>query len=112
MNEEREGACGPADGPYVLHLYVTGMTPRAREAIRNIRHVCEENLRGRYELKVIDIYQQPELAKQEQLVAVPTLVRKRPLPLRRMVGDLSNKERVMAGLNITPCAGRKEEGDQ
>jgi circadian clock protein KaiB len=85
---------------YVLKLYVTGMTPRAQDAIRNLRKICEEELEGRYELEVIDIYQQPELAKKEQIVAAPTLIRKLPLPLRKMVGDMSNRERVIAGLEV------------
>jgi circadian clock protein KaiB len=84
----------------VLKLYVTGMTPRAQDAIRNLRKICEEELEGRYELEVIDIYQQPELAKKEQIVAAPTLIRKLPLPLRKMVGDMSNRERVIAGLEV------------
>ena len=87
---------------YVLRLYVTGMTPRAKEAIRNIKKICEEELRGRYELEVIDIYQQPELAKKEQIIAAPTLIRKLPLPLRRLVGDMSNREKVIVGLQLMP----------
>jgi len=114
MTEEPSGGCESNDGNthYVLHLYVTGMTPRALEAIRNIKRICEEDLKGRYELKVIDVYQQPELAKKEQLIAAPTLVRKLPLPLRRLVGDMSDKDRVVVGLNITPCKGRDKEGNK
>jgi circadian clock protein KaiB len=87
---------------YVLRLYVTGMTPKAQEAIRNIKKICEEELKGRYELEVIDIYQQPELAKKEQIIAAPTLIRKLPLPLRRLVGDMSNREKVIVGLQLMP----------
>lgn len=72
----------------VLRLYVSGMSARSQQAIANIRRLCEENLAGRHELQIIDIYQQPELAKAEQLVAVPTLIKKLPLPLRKMVGDM------------------------
>ena len=85
---------------YVLRLYVTGMTPRSMRAIENVRAICEEHLQGRYELEVIDIYQQPVLARGEQIVAAPTLIKKLPAPLRRIIGDLSNKERVLLGLDL------------
>lgn len=85
---------------YVLRLYVTGMTPRSTEAISRIKDICEERLKGRYELDVIDIYQQGILAKGEQIIATPTLIKKLPLPLRRLVGDLSNKQRVLLGLDL------------
>lgn len=97
---------------YVLRLYVTGMTPRAQEAIRNIKKICEEELKGRYELEVIDIYQQPELAKTEQIIAAPTLIRRLPLPLRRLVGDMSNKEKVIVGLQLTPEDKNGTEGER
>ena len=87
---------------YVLRLYVTGMTPRSTRAVENVRAICEEHLQGRYDLEVIDIYQQPTLAMREQIVAAPTLVRKLPLPLRRIIGDLSGNERVLLGLDIRP----------
>jgi circadian clock protein KaiB len=87
---------------YVLRLYITGMTPRSAQAIENIRNICEEHLKGNYELEVIDIYQNPGQAQGEQLVAAPTLIKKLPLPLRRLVGDLSNEERVLAGLDLQP----------
>jgi len=90
----------PAAERYVLRLYVTGMTPRSTRAVENVRTICEEHLHGRYELEVIDIYQQPALAKGEQIVAAPTLVKKLPLPLRRVIGDLSNTERVLLGLDL------------
>src|SRR6188474_2403380 len=83
----------PAEEHYVLRLFVTGMTPRSTEAFASIKAICEEHLQGRYELEVIDIYQHPELAKAEQIIAVPTLVKKLPVPLRRLIGNLSNKER-------------------
>ncbi len=76
------------------------MTPRSTDAIARIKAICEEYLEGRYELEVIDIYQQPEAAKAEQIVATPTLIKKLPPPLRRLVGDLSDKQRVLLGLNI------------
>ena len=85
---------------YVLRLYVTGMTPRSIRAVENVRAICERYLRGRYDLEVIDVYQQPTLAKGEQIVAAPTLIRKLPLPLRRVIGDLSDTDKVLLGLDL------------
>ena len=94
---------------YVLRLYITGTTPRSQEAIRNIRRICEEELKGRYDLEVIDVYQQPDLARKEQILAAPTLIRELPLPLRKLVGDMSNTEKVVVGLEIrTEKKGKKE----
>jgi len=90
----------PAAPRYVLRLYVVGMTPKSTRAITNIKAICEEYLRGRYDLEVIDVYQQPRLAHGEQILAVPALVKKLPLPLRTLVGDLSNTERVLPGLDL------------
>jgi circadian clock protein KaiB len=92
----------PEGAHYLLRLFVTGSTPRSARAIQNIRALCEEKLHGRYELAVIDIYQHPEQAKPEQIVVTPTLVKKLPLPFRRIIGDLSDKERVLVGLDIVP----------
>lgn len=85
---------------YTLVLYVTGNSPQSAQAIASIRKICEEHLQGRYELQVIDLYQQPQLAAGEQIIAAPTLIRKLPLPLRRMIGDLSIVERVLVGLDL------------
>lgn len=85
---------------YVLRLYVTGTTPRATSAILKVKSFCEENLKGRYNLEIIDIYQQPIFAKEEQIIAAPTLVKRLPLPLRRLVGDFSKRDRVIAGLDL------------
>jgi circadian clock protein KaiB len=85
---------------YRLRLFITGTTPKCARAIKNIRAICEANLAGRYDLEVIDIYQHPEQAKPEQIVVTPTLIKKLPLPFRRMIGDLSDKERVLIGLDI------------
>ena len=85
---------------YVLRLYVTGMTPKSLSAIENVKKLCERYLNGRYDLEVIDIYQQPNVARTEQLVAAPTLVKKLPLPLRRFIGDMSNKEKILVGLDV------------
>ena len=87
---------------YVLRLYVTGMTPKSTRAIANVRKLCEKYLEGRYELDVIDIYQQPKLAKGEQIIAAPTLIKKLPLPLRRLIGDMSDTERFLVGIDLKP----------
>ncbi len=89
-------------GPYVLRLYVTGMTGRSMRAIENLKAICEEYLPGRYDLEIVDIYQRPTLLQGEQIIAAPTLVKKLPEPLRRLVGDMSNKERVLFGLDLKP----------
>jgi circadian clock protein KaiB len=87
---------------YVLRLYVTGMTARSAEAIATIQSICKERLKGQYDLEVIDIYQHPKLAKDEQIIAAPTLVKRLPLPLRRFIGSLSDRERVLLGLDLRP----------
>lgn len=85
---------------YQLRLYVTGTSPRSSQAIANIRALCEAHLSGRYDLEVIDIYQQPGLAAREQIIAAPTLIKSFPAPSRRMIGDLSNPDKILVGLNI------------
>jgi circadian clock protein KaiB len=85
---------------WVLRLYVAGSTPQSVRAIANIKKICEEHLKGRYDLEVIDLYQKPNLAQGEQIIAVPTLLKKLPLPLRRIIGDMSNLERVLIGLDL------------
>ncbi len=90
---------------YVLKLFVSGSTPRSVIAIENIRRICEEHLKGRYELQVVDVYQQPGLARSEQIIAAPTLIKQLPVPLRRFVGDLSDEETVLVGLGLEPLTG-------
>jgi circadian clock protein KaiB len=85
---------------YSLRLYISGITPRSTAAIQRIKRICEEHLEGRYDLEVVDIYQQPTLAKGEQIIAAPTLIKKLPLPLRRIIGDMSNEGRVLLGLDL------------
>jgi circadian clock protein KaiB len=85
---------------YVLRLYVSGSTLKSAQAVENIKQICEQYLKNRYDLEVIDIYQQPNLARDEQIVAVPTLIKRLPSPLRRLVGDLSNLKRVLFGLDL------------
>jgi circadian clock protein KaiB len=89
-----------ASSHYVLKLYVAGQSPKSVKAIANLKKICEENLHERYELEVIDLYQQPQLAQGEQIIAVPTLIKKLPPPLRRIIGDMSNTERVLVGLDV------------
>ena len=84
----------------MLSLYITGATPNSIRAITNIKQICEAHLRGRYALQIIDVYQQGALAEQEQLIALPLLIKRTPLPERRMIGDLSNTEKVLKGLGL------------
>ena len=93
---------------YVLKLYVTGNTPRSIQAVENVRAICDEYLHGCYGLEVIDIYQQPALLAGEQIVAAPTLVKTLPLPMRRLIGDMSNRRRVLVGLDLVFSASEKE----
>lgn len=93
---------GSKDKKFILRLYVSGATRRSSKAIENIRNFCEEHLKDRYELEIIDIYQQPELLRHEEVVAAPTLIKKLPPPLRRLIGDMSDKEKILVGLNIKP----------
>ena len=88
---------------YVLRLYVAGTSMQSTRAVETIREICEDNLKGRYSLEVIDIYQQPELARGEQIIATPTLIKSLPLPLRRIIGDFSSTERILVGLNLKPA---------
>ena len=90
----------PSEPKYLLRLYVTGMTPRSRRAIENIKSICQEYLKGRYDLEVIDIYQRPALLRGDQIIAVPTLVKKLPLPLRRFIGNLESREKILLGLDL------------
>jgi circadian clock protein KaiB len=85
---------------YILRLYITGSTNRSVLALTNLKKICEEYLEGRYELEVIDLYQMPSLAKDEQIIAAPTLIKKLPLPFRRIIGDMSNVEKVLLGLDL------------
>lgn len=90
---------------YVLRLYVTGTTPASSRAIEQAQALCNEHLHGRYDLEVIDLYQKPALAKDEQIIAAPTLIKALPLPLRRFIGDLSSMEKVLFGLDLRPKKG-------
>jgi circadian clock protein KaiB len=101
LSKEFEKALSPdIEATYLLRLYVTGTTPKSVHAIANIKKICREHLSGRYSLEVIDIYQKPQLAKRDQIVAMPTLIKELPNPLRRIVGDLSNTQKVLVGLDL------------
>jgi circadian clock protein KaiB len=85
---------------YLLRLYVAGQTPRSLQALSNLKRICEEHLTGRYRVEVIDLLQKPQLAAGDQILAIPTLVRTLPKPARRIIGDLSNTEKVLVGLDL------------
>jgi len=91
---------------YLLRLYITGSTSRSILALTNLKKICEEYLEGRYELEVIDLYQKPSLAKGDQIIAAPTLIKKLPLPFRRIIGDMSDKEKVLFGLDLKDVKGQ------
>ena len=99
---ERDPDGDPDPGHYHLRLYVAGQTTKSLAAMANLKRVCEEHLAGRYEIEVIDLLVNPKLAAGDQILAIPTLVRKLPAPLKRVIGDLSNTEKVLVGLDIRP----------
>ena len=87
---------------YVLRLYVAGLTPRSTAAIESVKQTCEDHLRGRYDLEIVDIYHHTTLAKGEQIIAAPTLIKKLPLPLRRLIGDMADEKKLLLGLDLRP----------
>jgi circadian clock protein KaiB len=102
MNASSKPGGKPANERWELRLYTAGQTPKSLAAIRNLKKVCEEYLPGRYEIEVIDLLQNPRLAKDHQIVAIPTLVRKLPDPIRKIIGDLSDVDRTLVGLDLRP----------
>jgi len=103
LKKERTGRQGDGQQEiWQLRLYVAGQTPKSLTAFANLKDICEQHLKGKYEIEVLDLLENPRLAKGDQIFAIPTLVRKLPQPIRKIIGDLSNKERVLVGLNITP----------
>jgi len=90
-------------GKYRLRLYVAGQTPKSISACMNLKRICEEHLEGRYELEIVDLLQRPQLARGDQILAIPTLVRRLPAPVKKIIGDLSNTERVLVGLDLRPA---------
>lgn len=95
-----KSAVEPVDASWELRLYVAGQTPKCLAAFANLKAICEQHLQGRYHIEIIDLLQKPALAQGDQILAVPTLVRKLPEPVRKIIGDLSNTERVLVGLDI------------
>ncbi len=101
----KAGSPTKADGEmWELKLYIAGQTPKSLTAFSNLKRICEENLHGRYHIEVVDLTKTPELARTDQILAIPTLVRKVPKPIRKIIGDLSNKEKVLLGFNLTAIA--------
>jgi circadian clock protein KaiB len=96
---------GQSEDKYLLKLYVTGTSARAEQAIENLRHICEHDLSGLYDLEIIDVLEHPDLAEEAKILATPTLIKQLPPPLRRVIGDLSNKEKVLLGLDVRPRPG-------
>src|ERR1044072_7917169 len=101
---------GVAEEIWALRLYIAGQTPKSITAFANLKKICEAHLPGRYQIEVVDLLKQPQLAAGDQIVAIPTLVRKLPEPLRRIVGDLSNTERTLVGLQLRPARGSGAQG--
>ena len=99
-SEQTIGTVATAERTYELRLYVAGQTPKSILALANLRKICEEHLQGRYEIEVIDLMENPQLAQGDQILAVPTLVRRLPEPIKKIIGDLSNTERVLVGLDL------------
>jgi circadian clock protein KaiB len=98
---ENSGAAPSSEGKaYRLRLYVAGKTPKSILAFTNLKQICEEHLQGRYEIEIIDLLENPQLAQGDQILALPTLVRRLPEPIKKIIGDLSNKERVLVGLDL------------
>ena len=95
---------------YLLRLYVTGTTGKSVRAIQNVRRICEEHLQGLYDLEVVDIYKNLPLARGDQIIAAPTLIKRLPAPLRRLIGDMSDEQRVLVGLDIRPQRAGRNDG--
>lgn len=108
--EEFENALSQTELKFVLRLYITGATSRSAKAVENIKHLCEKYLQGRYELEVIDIYQHPELTENEQIIAAPTLIKQLPPPLRKLIGDMSDEERILIALGLKEKERAQDEG--
>lgn len=102
INNAAQEQEGKSARPVLLRLFVSGTTQRSHNAIQNLRQICEEHLKGRYELQIIDVHQNQEMVRENQILAVPTLLKELPPPLRKIVGELSEKEKVLKGLDIQP----------
>ena len=104
LKRRAAGARARTEKLWQLRLYVAGQTPKSVTAFSNLKVICESHLKGRYDIEVIDLVQQPQLSKGDQILAIPTLVRKLPQPVRKIIGDLSDTERVLVGLDLRPAA--------
>jgi circadian clock protein KaiB len=100
LSEDGIAVRSSAEETYRLRLYVAGQTPKSVQAFKNLKQICEKHLRGRYEIEIIDLVENPQLARGDQILAVPTLVRRLPAPIKKIIGDLSNTERVLVGLDL------------
>lgn len=107
MNDIPSPMNGPAPALYELRLYVAGQTPKSLAAFTNLKRICESHLAGQYRIEVIDLLKTPQLAAGDQILAIPTLVRKLPEPIRKIIGDLSNEERVLVGLDVQPVEAER-----
>lgn len=109
--ERKEHPAKARSDKWVLRLYVAGQTPKAVTTFNNLKLICEEQLKGKYHIEVIDLLKNPQLARHDQILAVPTLVRKLPLPVRNIIGDLSNTESVLVGLDLIEYSALKRKSD-
>ena len=107
---EKRAASRQQKRKYLLRLYVTGTTGKSIRAIENVRRICEEHLKGLYDLEVVDIYKNLPLARGDQIIAAPTLIKRLPAPLRRLIGDMSDQQRVLVGLDIRPQRAGRVDG--
>jgi circadian clock protein KaiB len=103
-------AARPRKAKYLLRLYVTGTTGKSVRAVQNVRRICEDHLKGLYDLEVVDIYKNLPLAKGDQIIAAPTLIKRLPTPLRQLIGDMSDEQRVLVGLDIRPRRAHRADG--
>ena len=103
VKEELSGAVNRKEGTWILRLFVTGASPNSIRAINNLTRICEDHIKGQYELEVIDVYQEQVSAISEQIIALPLLIKKSPYPQRRLIGDMSDTEKVLKGLGLTNC---------
>jgi len=101
---ELESCPGPGEGIWMLRLYIAGQSPKSLAALGNLKQICQEHLKGKYEIEVVDLLECPQLAQSDQILAIPTVVRRLPQPIRKIIGDLSDTERVLVGLDIRPKA--------
>lgn len=97
------------ENEWILKLYIAGMTPRSAKALENLKRICEEEVPGQYSIEVVDLLKNPQLAEGDQILAIPTLVRRLPEPVRKIIGDLSNKEKVLVGLSMISAEQQHEK---